>query len=52
VTRGLRSNGSRQGPFALSEDEVHIFMATVAQGYLDGVAQKPPQVQASHTVNA
>ncbi len=52
VTRGLHSNGFRQGPFAWSEDEVHVFMAMVAQGYLDGFAQKPPQVQASHGVNA
>lgn len=44
VTRGLRSSGYRQGPFAWSEDEVHIFMAMVAQGYLDGRASRPPQV--------
>ncbi len=44
VTRGLRSSGFRQGPFAWSEDEVHIFMAMVAQGYLDGRATRPPQV--------
>jgi glycine betaine catabolism A len=44
VYRGLRSAGFRQGPYAWSEDEVHIFMAMVAQGYLDGFAQKPPQV--------
>ena len=36
--------GFRQGPFAWSEDEVHIFMAMVAQGYLDGRASRPPQV--------
>jgi Rieske 2Fe-2S family protein len=45
VTRGLASSGFRQGPFAWSEDEVHIFMAMVAQGYLDGRATRPPQVQ-------
>ncbi|HEY6566789.1 MAG TPA: SRPBCC family protein, partial [Actinomycetota bacterium] len=44
VYRGLQSEGFRQGPFAWSEDEVHIFMAMVAQGYVDGFAQKPPQV--------
>jgi Rieske 2Fe-2S family protein len=44
VHRGLRSEGFRQGPFAWSEDEVHIFMAMVAQGYLDGRASRPPQV--------
>ncbi|MEP6973243.1 MAG: SRPBCC family protein, partial [Actinomycetota bacterium] len=44
VTRGLASNGFRQGPFAWNEDEVHIFMAMVAQGYLDGRATRPPQV--------
>jgi glycine betaine catabolism A len=46
VYRGLQSAGSRQGPFAWSEDEVHIFMAMVARGYLDGVASTPPQVHA------
>ncbi len=44
VYRGLQSDGFRQGPFAWSEDEVHIFMAMVAQGYLDGRATKPRQV--------
>ena len=44
VSRGLRSDGFRQGPYAWSEDEVHIFMAMVAQGYVDGFVQKPPQV--------
>jgi Rieske 2Fe-2S family protein len=44
VSRGLRSSGYRQGPFAWSEDEVHIFMAMVARGYLEGRATKPPQV--------
>jgi Rieske 2Fe-2S family protein len=46
VYRGLQSAGFRQGPFAWSEDEVHIFMAMVAQGYIDGVASTPPQVHA------
>jgi Rieske 2Fe-2S family protein len=45
VSRGLRSGGYRQGPFAWSEDEVHVFMAMVARGYLEGRATKPPQVQ-------
>jgi glycine betaine catabolism A len=44
VTRGLRSAGFRQGPFAWSEDEVHVFMAMVARGYVDGRASTPPQV--------
>jgi phenylpropionate dioxygenase-like ring-hydroxylating dioxygenase large terminal subunit len=44
VYRGLQSDGFRQGPFAWSEDEVHIFMAMVAKGYLDGRATKPRQV--------
>ena len=50
VTRGLRSSGYRQGPFAWSEDEVHIFMAMVARGYLDGRASRPPQVSAADAV--
>ena len=45
VYRGLGSGGFRQGPFAWSEDEVHAFMALVAQGYLDGHASPPPQIQ-------
>lgn len=45
VYRGLGSEGFRQGPFAWSEDEVHAFMALVAQGYLDGHASPPPQVE-------
>jgi Rieske 2Fe-2S family protein len=49
VSRGLGSEGSRQGPFAWSEDEVHAFMAMVAQGYLDGHASPPPQVQEPDT---
>ncbi len=44
VYRGLGSEGSRQGPFAWNEDEVHVFMAMVARGYLDGRARLPPQV--------
>ena len=44
VYRGLQSEGFHQGPFAWSEDEVHIFMAMVAQAYFDGYASKPPQV--------
>jgi phenylpropionate dioxygenase-like ring-hydroxylating dioxygenase large terminal subunit len=44
VYRGLHSEGFRQGPFAWSEDEVHIFMAMVARAYLDGAAARPPQV--------
>jgi glycine betaine catabolism A len=44
VYRGLQSGGFRQGPFAWSEDEVHVFMAMVAQAYLDGVASTPPPV--------
>lgn len=46
VTRGLASSGFRQGPFAWGEDEVHVFMAMVAQGYVDGRATRPPQVHA------
>jgi len=49
VYRGLTSSGFRQGPFAWSEDEVHIYMALVARGYLDGVATKPPQVHVAPT---
>ncbi len=52
VYRGLQSDGFRQGPFALSEDEVHIFMAMVARGYLDGHASRPPQVHEPDAVNA
>ena len=44
VYRGLQSGAFRQGPFAWSEDEVHIFMAIVARGYLDGFASRPPQI--------
>jgi len=47
VYRGLQSQGFHQGPFAWSEDEVHAFMALVAQGYLDGHASPPPQVRGS-----
>ncbi|HEU4356361.1 MAG TPA: aromatic ring-hydroxylating dioxygenase subunit alpha [Actinomycetota bacterium] len=44
VDRGLRSAGSRQGPFAWSEDEVHAFMTVVARGYLEGVATAAPVI--------
>ncbi len=44
VYRGLQSSGFHQGPFAGSEDEVHIFMAMVARAYVDGSASTPPQV--------
>jgi phenylpropionate dioxygenase-like ring-hydroxylating dioxygenase large terminal subunit len=43
VYRGLQSRGFRQGPFAWSEDEVHMFMAMVARGYLDGSVSRPPR---------
>jgi glycine betaine catabolism A len=43
VYRGLQSKGFRQGPFAWSEDEVHMFMAMVARGYVDGAASRPPR---------
>jgi len=46
VQRGLASRGARQGPFAWSEDEVHAFMALVADGYLTGRASVPPPVHA------
>ena len=49
VQRGLASPGARQGPFAWSEDEVHAFMALVADGYLTGRATVPPQVQGLET---
>jgi hypothetical protein len=52
VYRGLRSAGSEQGPFARSEDEVHIYMAMVAQGYLDGKASPPPQVHGADAASA
>jgi len=38
--------------FAWSEDEVHVFMAMVARGYLDGRASKPPQVHQAPTASA
>ncbi len=47
VHRGLASRGYRQGPFAWSEDEVYVFMAMVAQAYLDGYASRPPRVAPS-----
>ncbi len=49
VYRGLQSQGFHQGPFAWSEDEVHVFMAMVAQAYVDGHASKPPQVHEPDT---
>ncbi|MEX0650894.1 MAG: aromatic ring-hydroxylating dioxygenase subunit alpha [Actinomycetota bacterium] len=52
VYRGLQSEGFHQGPFAWSEDEVHIFMAMVAQAYVDGHASKPPQVHEPDTASA
>ena len=52
VTRGLRSSGYRQGPFAWSEDEVHIFMAMIAQAYVDGHASRPPHVHEPGTAHA
>jgi phenylpropionate dioxygenase-like ring-hydroxylating dioxygenase large terminal subunit len=36
VTRGIASQGFRQGPFSWSEDEVHQFMAMIARSYLTG----------------
>jgi Rieske 2Fe-2S family protein len=50
VQRGLGSSGARQGPFATSEDEVHAFMALVAEGYLSGRATVPPQVHTAEGV--
>ena len=52
VYRGLQSQGFHQGPFAWSEDEVHIFMAMVAQAYVDGHASRPPQVHEADTADA
>jgi glycine betaine catabolism A len=52
VQRGLASAGARQGPFARSEDEVHAFMALVADGYLTGRATVPPQVQEAEASQA
>ena len=40
LPRACEPTGFRQGPFAWSEDEVHVFMAMVAQGYVDGFAQQ------------
>src|SRR5439155_5169733 len=34
VSRGLASRGARPGPFAWEEDEVHLFMAMVANVYV------------------
>jgi glycine betaine catabolism A len=50
VHRGLQSQGSHRGPFARSEDEVHVFMAMIAKAYLDGVVSTPPQVAEPNTV--
>jgi glycine betaine catabolism A len=52
VQRGLASRGARQGPFAWSEDEVHAFMALVADGYLTGRASVPPPVHAAESTHA
>jgi Rieske 2Fe-2S family protein len=49
VYRGLQSRGFRQGPFAYSEDEVHIYMSMVAQAYVDGHVSRPPQVHDTDT---
>jgi len=47
VQRGLASRGARQGPFAWNEDEVHLFMAIVGRGYLEGRIFPPPQANDS-----
>jgi Rieske 2Fe-2S family protein len=52
VQRGLASRGARQGPFAWSEDEVHAFMALVADGYLTGRASMPPPVHSAQSTHA
>jgi len=52
VQRGLAGSGARQGPFAWSEDEVHAFMALVADGYLTGRATVPPQVHGAEVSQA
>ena len=52
VYRGLQSQAFHQGPFAWSEDEVHIFMAMVARAYVDGHASTPPQVHEPDTADA
>ena len=52
VYRGLQSEGFHQGPFAWSEDEVHIFMSMVAQAYVDGSVSKPPQVHEPDSADA
>jgi Rieske 2Fe-2S family protein len=41
VFRGLSSRGARQGPFTWSEDEVQLFMAMVARGYVEGGVRAP-----------
>ncbi len=45
VQRGLASRGQRQGPLAWGEDEVRLFMAMVAQGYLTGRVAPPPIIE-------
>jgi phenylpropionate dioxygenase-like ring-hydroxylating dioxygenase large terminal subunit len=44
VQRGMASRGHRPGPFAWDEDEVHLFMAMVAQGYITGRISPAPQL--------
>jgi Rieske 2Fe-2S family protein len=44
VYRGLTSTGYRPGPFAQEEDEVHAFMAMIAEGYVDGRVTKAPEL--------
>jgi Rieske 2Fe-2S family protein len=41
VARGLASRGARPGPFAWTEDEVKLFMETIARGYLQGALEPP-----------
>ena len=45
-------SGARQGPFAWNEDEVHAFMAFVADGHLTGRATIPPQVHGAEVSRA
>jgi glycine betaine catabolism A len=52
VYRGMQTSGFRQGPFAWSEDEVHVFMAMVAHGYLEGRPSRPPQIAQAPTAHA
>jgi Rieske 2Fe-2S family protein len=46
VARGLASRGARPGPFAWTEDEVKLFMGTIARGYLDGRFTPPARGEA------